>query len=320
VRASAGVPGGLAARWGLTVVLVLALVALPYAGDAYADQVGYRMLQLAALASAWNLLAGYTGLVSLGTACFVGTGAYALSFVEARTGAPIWVLAPVAGLVAASLAAVASIGLFRLRGLYFAVGTLALAEAARILMLNLPTFGGASGMVLRGETQSTQNLYWLELIVAALSAASIFLVVARSPSLTLRAVRDDEDVARQMGVNVFAAKFWAFVGAAFLMGLVGALQALKLGAVEPTGAFGSNWTIETVAAVIIGGVGTRGGPLVGAVFFVGLAELLRGLPEIHGVVTGVIVLLVVRFAPRGLWGSLVERWRARRLAAEPVDA
>jgi branched-chain amino acid transport system permease protein len=104
------------------------------------------------------------------------------------------------------------------------------------------------------------------------------------------------------------------------MGLVGALQAMKLGSIEPTGAFSSNWTIETVAVVIIGGVGTRAGPLIGAVFYVVLAELLRGLPEIHAAVTGVILLVVIRFAPRGLWGLLTEIWAARQMPGEALDA
>lgn len=304
--------------WGLAAAALLGLALLPFAGDAYAQQVGYRVLQLAALASAWNLLAGYGGLVSLGTASFVGIGAYALSYMGNRTGAPIWLLLPLSGLIAAGFAAAVSPALFRLRGLYFAVGTLALAEALRILMLNLPTFGGASGIILTAGTLSTRSLYWLELGIALICVVSIWTGLARPGSLALRAVRDDEDVAREMGVNVFAAKFLAFVGAAFLLGLIGAAQALKLGAIEPTGGFSSSWTIETVAAVIIGGAGTRMGPLIGAVFYVVLAELLRGLPEVHAAVTGVILLVVIRFAPRGLWGLASEAWAARGAPAGAV--
>jgi branched-chain amino acid transport system permease protein len=304
--------------WGLAGAILIGLAALPFLGDSYMQQVGYRVLQLAALATAWNLLAGYVGLVSLGAASFVGVGAYALSFIGNQTGAPLWALLPVGGVVAAALAAAASIPLFRLRGLYFSVGTLAMAEALRILMLNLPTFGGASGIVLQAEAPSAAGLYWLELGVTVICVASVWLVLAHPASLALRAVRDDEDVARQMGVNVFGAKFVAFVAAAFLMGLIGALQALKLGAIEPTGAFSSNWTIETVAVVIIGGVGTRAGPLVGAVFYVSLAELLRGLPEIHAAMTGVVLLAVIRFAPRGLWGLATEALTGRATPAQAI--
>lgn len=302
-----------AVRVALPVAAVVALFLLPYAAGAYAQQVGYKVLQYAALASAWNLLAGYGGMVSLGTAAFVGIGAYTVADLGDRSGLPFMVLLPLAGIAAAVFAVVVSPALFRLRGLYFTIGTLALAEALRILMVNVSLFGGATGIVLQTQTPPTYVLYWLALAVAVVSTLAVAGVLASPASLSLRAVRDDEDVAKEMGVVTFRTKLWAFALAAFLMGLVGGVQALNLGAVEPYGSFGMTWTIDTVAVAIIGGLATRAGPWAGALFIVVLGELLRDYPEAHIAITGLVLLLVIRFARRGLWGS------AAALRARPEE-
>ena len=319
-------PGPRAARGAALAGIIAALAALvllgavPYLFGPYWQQLGYRALQLLTLALAWNLLAGYTGQVSLGTGAFVGLGAYAFALLGNAGGAPLPLPLPLlllaAGAVAALFAIIVSPGLFRLRGLYFTIGSLALAEALRILMVNLGTFGGASGIVLQRSTPPYHVLYWLALLVA-LAAAAIVAGVLRSPaSLALRAVRDDEDVARQMGVRSFRVKLATFALAAFLTGVAGGLQALKLGAIEPYGAFGMAWTIDTVAVVIIGGIATRGGPVVGTLLYVALGELLRDLPELHNAIGGLFLLLVIRLAPQGLWGLLRTRLAARAAAPE----
>ena len=308
---------GRAPAAALAAVVALALLAaLPYLFGPYWQQLGYRALQLLALALAWNLLAGYTGQVSLGTGAFVGLGAYGFALLGNASHAPLPLLLLGSGALAALFAILVSPGLFRLRGLYFTIGSLALAEALRILMVNLSVFGGAAGIVLQRSTPPFHVLYWLALLVALLAGA-IVLGVLRSPaSLALRAVRDDEDVARQMGVRSFRVKLATFALAAFLIGVAGGLQALKLGAIEPYGAFGLAWTIDTVAVVIIGGIATRGGPLVGTLLYVALGELLRDLPELHNAIGGLFLLLVIRLAPQGLWGLVRARLAGR--AAEQV--
>jgi branched-chain amino acid transport system permease protein len=319
---SARPDGSGACRGGLLmgVLAMLAaaalLGALPYLLGPYWQQLGYRALQLLTLAMAWNLLAGYTGQVSLGTGAFVGLGAYAFALLGNASSLPLPLLLFAAGAVAAVFAILVSPGLFRLRGLYFTIGSLALAEALRILMVNLSAFGGASGIVLRASTPPFHVLYWLALLVA-LGAGAIVVGLLRSPaSLALRAVRDDEDVARQMGVRSFRVKLATFALAGFLTGVVGGLQALKLGAIEPYGAFGMAWTIDTVAVVIIGGIATRGGPVVGTLLYVALGELLRDLPELHNAIGGLFLLLVIRLAPQGLWGLVRTRLAGRAASQE----
>ena len=293
---------GLTAAAATLLFLLLAL--LPYGLDTYWQQLGFRALQLWTLAMAWNLLAGYGGQVSLGTGAFVGIGAYSFALVGNHWALPLPLLLLVSGLAAALFATLLSPALFRLRGLYFTIGTLALAEALRILMVNLRQFGGANGIVLQAASLRFYQMYWLALLVAALAAALVFALLRSPASLALRAVRDDEAVAAEMGVRTFRVKLGCFALAAFLTGVVGGLQALKLGVIEPFGAFGMSWTIDTVAIVVIGGMGTALGPLAGTLIYLLLAELLRGQPELHGALTGLFLLLVIRFSPRGLWPAL----------------
>jgi len=287
------------------------LFLMPYVVDDYALQVGYLILQLAALATAWNLLAGYTGLVSLGSAAFVGIGTYTMAMLDERA-APVWFAIIAAGVVAAVFAAVVSPAMFRLRGLYFTIGTLALAEALRMWMVNARTFNGAAGIYLTGRPPAFYQLYWL-VLVAAIGATAVVVVILRRPlALRLNAVRDDEDVAAEMGVRVFRAKLVAFAVSGSLMGIIGAVQALNTRVVVPNGAFGLTWTVNIVLVALIGGLGTRTGPWIGAVFAILLQESLRGYPEIHLAITGAVLLLVIRFAPSGIGGAMADG--RRRLA------
>jgi branched-chain amino acid transport system permease protein len=304
--AAAPPPPFRAARaWGAGALLAAAaLLALApaFTGD-YAQQVGFRVFEYAALGQAWNLLAGYGGLVSLGSAAFIGIGEYTTAELT-NHGLPLVPGMLVSGAFAAAFATVVSPALFRLRGLYFTIGTLALAEALRLFMVNYNGLGGNIGIFLKSAAPTTAQLYWLSLGVAAVATGLVLLVLRTRLTISLRAVRDDEAVARQMGLWSFRTKLFAFTFAAFLMGVVGGLQAGKLSQIEPYGAFGLQWTVDIVTVALIGGLGTRSGPLIGAVFTVALAEWLNAYPSLHLAITGAIVIAVVRFAPQGLWGVL----------------
>jgi len=281
-------------------LLLLALMA-PVMSD-YALEIGFRLLLLVALAEAWNLMAGYGGLVSLGTASFVGVGAYVLTGAVNKAGLH-WALAlPLGGLAGALLALVVSRAVFRLRGLYFTVGTLALAEALRLFMVNFAPFGGATGLFLAVDPPGLQGLFGVALSVLVVTTVVMEVATRSRFSILLRTVRDDEDAAAQVGVRPFRIKLITFMLASFLMGLAGAAQGLKLGAIEPYGMFGMNWTVTVLSVVVIGGQGLRAGPVVGAVFVVALAELLADWPAVHLAITGVILIAVIRFAPQGLVG------------------
>jgi branched-chain amino acid transport system permease protein len=281
--------------------LVVVAVVSPSLSD-YPLEIGIRLMLQLTLAEAWNLLAGYGGLVSLGTASFVGIGAYTLVGLMNNVSCSPALAIPGAGLAAAGLAWMVSRAVFRLRGLYFTVGTLALAEALRLFMVNYAGFGGAAGLILSVDPPELKELFMLALGILACATLVMTAATQTRFSVLLRAVRDDEDAAAQLGVRPFRVKLGAFVVASFLMGMAGATQGLKLGAVEPYGIFGVHWTISVVSTVIIGGQGLRLGPLVGSVFAVALSELLADYPTLHLAMTGMILVLIVRLAPQGLVG------------------
>ncbi len=282
----------------LAGALLLALA--PSFTSDYTQQVSFRVLEYAALGQAWNLLAGYGGLVSLGSAAFIGIGAYTTAELT-NHGLPLVPGMLVSGAFAAAFATLVSPALFRLRGLYFTIGTLALAEALRLFMVNYNGLGGNIGIFLQTAAPTTAGLYWLALGVAAAATGLVALILRTRLAISLRAVRDDEDVARQMGLVSFRTKLFAFTLAAFLMGVVGGLQAGKLSQIEPYGSFGLQWTVDIVTVA-----------LIGAVFTVALAEWLNAYPSLHLAITGAIVIVVVRFAPGGLWGLLAHGWARLR--------
>lgn len=291
--------------------LAILLAFLPsYASD-YDTVVGYEVLQLAALAQAWNLLAGYGGLVSLASAAFVGIGEYTTAWITIHTGIPLLPAMLISGCVGALFAAIASVPMFRFRGLYFTIGTLVLGEALLQFMINFNGLGGNAGLTLTNNAPTDGQLYQLTLLLTVLATLALLIVRRLRLGSALLAIRDDEDVAREVGVPTFRAKLWAFVLSGTLMALVGGLQADKLGHIDPSGAFALQWTIDIVNAAIIGGLGTILGPIVGALFIVEFGIQLASYPELHVALTGLLLILVIRFAPRGIWGSLSAFVRSR---------
>jgi branched-chain amino acid transport system permease protein len=287
------------------VVILASLAALsaaPALVDDYWLQIGFRILIYLALAEAWNLMAGLAGLVSLGTSTFVGLGAYVAFGLLNHSNLPLPVILSGCALAGAALSTLVSPALFRLRGLYFTVGTLALAELLRLAMINLSVFGGASGIFLQDDPPPLPELFRYALLAALLASLVMWVCSRTRVSVALRAVRDDEDAAAQVGVRPFRVKLAAFALASALAAIVGGIQATKLGAIEPYGMFGLQWSIDVLSMVIIGGVGFRLGPLVGALFVVVLGEMLADYPEAHTAITGVILILVIRFAPQGIVG------------------
>jgi len=293
---------GAAAEVAIIFAAAAALWIAPnFAGD-YWLQIGFRTLIYLALAEGWNLMAGSAGLVSLGASCFVGLGAYIAFGVLNKLDAPLPLALAAAGLGGGALAALVSPALFRLRGLYFTVGTLALAELLRLTMINVSAFGGATGIFLKNDPPDLPILFRYALAVALLASLAMTFCARSRASVILRAVRDDEDAAAQMGVRPFRVKLAAFVLASAVAAMAGGVQAVKLGAIEPYGMFGLQWSIDVLTMAIIGGVGLRLGPLVGAVFVIALGEALADYPEAHVAIAGVILIVLIRFAPRGVVG------------------
>ncbi len=292
---------------GVLVGLTAVLAALPSLASEYVvGNVAFRIFEYAALAQAWNLLAGYGGLISLGTAAFVGIGMYGTAKLVISAGLPVIPAMLAGGALAALFAAVVSPALFRLRGLYFVIATLVLAQALGIWMVNWNGLGGSMGLFLTNTAPTPSERYYTALVIAVCTTVLVVAVLRTRLGLSLRAVRDNEDAAQQMGLSTFATKLWAFLLSAFVMGVVGGMQANWQGKIEPYGAFSLNWTVDVVTIAIIGGMGTVVGPLLGAVLVIYLGEWLADYPEIHVAITGAILIAVIRFAPYGVWGAVLQ--------------
>lgn len=225
-----------------------------------------------------------------------------------RANAPLLLALPLAGIVGAVIALLLAGAVFRLRGLYFAVATLAFSEALRLFMVNYSGFGGATGLFLSKDPPGPHALFTLALELLAITTLIISVATRSRFSIFLRAVRDDEDAAAQIGVRTFLVKLVTFLIASFVTSIAGALQAVKVGAVEPYGSFGLPWTFGTLSIVMIGGKGTRTGPLLGALFVTLLGELLANWPALHLMITGAVLVMVLRFAPDGLAGLWKQRF------------
>jgi ABC-type branched-subunit amino acid transport system ATPase component/ABC-type branched-subunit amino acid transport system permease subunit len=313
-------------RLGAGLVLLAAvavtLVAAPSMTDEYTQQVFFRIFQLVALAEAWNLMAGYAGMVSLAPAAFIGAGSYATAKLSISAGFAVIPSVAAAGAVAVIFALIVSVPMFRFRGLYFTIATLVLAAALQIFMTNWEGLGGSSGLTLTNIAPTTEEFYFYSLALAAIATAACFFAIRSRAGLGLTALRDNEDVAQEVGVRTFRAKLWVWLLSSALLGLVGGLQAQQVATIVPEGAFSLQWTIEIINATVIGGLGTIVGPAVGAAVTTWLSEELASYPEVHLAITGAILILVIRFAPRGLWGSLklLVAGGLRRFAPKAAEA
>jgi branched-chain amino acid transport system permease protein len=310
---------GSLSRLGLVVLPALVALALltPLWISDYAVEIGFRLLTLFCLCEAWNLLAGYGGLVSLGSGAFVGLGGYVLVGFLNNAGNSV-ALALAAGAVGCALfAALVAPAMFRMRGLYFTVGTLALGEGLRLFMVNSPLFGGAMGLFFQADPPDLRTLYVYAFVVFAAVEIAQSVLTASRLSLMLRAVRDDEGAATQMGAPAFKIKFVAFVATSALMGIVGGLMAMRLGAIEPYGMFSVNWSMNVALAAIIGGLGYRLGAIVGATTVTAMSEALADYPQVNLALTGVLLIVIVRLAPSGVCGLAAQtrQFRASRDAA-----
>jgi branched-chain amino acid transport system ATP-binding protein len=289
--------------------VAIAIFTVPAWASDYDLLVAYEIAQLAALGLAWNVMAGYGGLVSLAVAALVGIGSYAAAKLSISAGFGLAASVVAGGVFAVLFALLVSVPMFRFRGLYFTIGSLVLASALGIFMVNYNGLGGNAGLTLVDVAPTAGQLYTLVAGCATVAIAGTALIVRGRIGLGLMAIRDDEDVAERVGVATFRTKLISFVLSAFVIGVIGGIQAQKLGHIEPYGSFSLNWTIDAVNAVIVGGIATIVGPVVGAAIVVELSERLADHPETHLMIIGALLIVIIRFAPAGVWGT------ARRLGA-----
>jgi branched-chain amino acid transport system permease protein len=292
---------------------VLVLAVLPFAVMSGVTDSLVNLFVLIALASMWNLLAGFAGLVSVGQQAFFGLGAYGV-LVFAQHGVQPYLAIPLAALVAAVFALPTSWLAFRLRGDYFAIGTWVIAEVFRLVTMRISTVGGASGASLPGLSGIDPVLrgavtYWVALGLAVVAVLTCYLLLRSRLGLSLMAVRDEETAAGAAGVNVPRAKRWVYLISAAGCGAAGGVLIVASLSVNPNAVYNVQWSAYMIFIVVIGGMGRIEGPIIGAVIFFALQQTLSDHGSWYLIVLGVIGTLVAVRAPGGLWGLITERTR-----------
>ena len=322
-RTRAGTVAAIAA-----ILLVIAGLALPAVISRGIIQDLFFILTMLTLAQVWNLLAGYGGLVSVGQQAFVGIGAYAMFAGVILLGwNPIWAI-PLGGLAALVLAVPTAFFAFRLQGAYFAIGTWVMAEVTRLLVAQWKTLGGGTGTSLPREATSAiigtdwiralfgvreaaaRDIlaYWLALILVVAVTGGIYWLLRSRLGLALAAVRDNVEAARSVGVDSGRLKWAVFLIAAAATGLTGALIFLQTARISPDAAFAvTDWTAYVIFIVVIGGIGTIEGPILGVLVFFALRSALADYGSWYLMTLGIIAIAVMLFAPKGLWGLISSR-------------
>jgi branched-chain amino acid transport system permease protein len=297
----------------LIVVVVLAFFPyIVYSGTTTIMVQGFIVL---ILASMWNLMAGYAGLVSVGQQAFVGLGAYFVLILALHGTSPFAALP-----VAAVGCGVAALPLWwlvsRLRSGYFAIATWVLAATIMLVIEKFSSIGGGTGLPLPGfsgmdPTLLTAYTYWAGLAVTVLALVGIYLLLRGRIGLVLTAVRDDEVAARSSGARVGLARMLVFVVAGVGCGAAGGVLAISQLQVQPSAVFSVQWTAEMAFAVIIGGLGTIEGPIIGTVVYMVLQQTLASYNAWYLIILGLVAIIVALFARRGLWGLIDERLNIR---------
>jgi branched-chain amino acid transport system permease protein len=292
------------------VIVVVILGYLPYIVYSGTTNLLANFFILLTMASMWNLLAGYAGLVSVGQQAFIGLGAYFV-LILASHGTNPFVAIPAATLLCAIVGLPVWWLVSRLRSGYFAITMWVIASVCELIIIQISSLGGGTGTALPGlnlsPTLLTADTYWATLVVAVVVLASVYVLLRSPLGLALTAIRDDEAGARSIGVRVSSTQRLVFMVSAAGCGAAGALYIISQQFVVPTAAFSVQWSAEMIFITIIGGIGTIEGPILGTIVFFVLQQTLSQHGTWYFIILGLVAMAVAIWAPRGLWGLISDR-------------
>jgi branched-chain amino acid transport system permease protein len=312
-----------------SAVLILFLAVLPFLAGRNVMQNMFFILTMLSLAQFWNLLAGYSGLISVGQQAFVGLGAYLLFGWTILAGIDPVLAIVLSGAVAALIALPTSFLVFRLKGAYFAVGTWVVAEVFRLILAQVKILGGGTGTALPREVTNDAAFvswiaqltgeraavardkadYWLALILALGAIALVYGLLRSRRGLALAAIRDNEAASGSVGVDSTRMKRLVYVASAFGAGMTGALIYLAKARISPDAAFSLiDWTAFVFFIVIIGGIATIEGPIVGVLVFWLIQNELSSYGSVYLMLLGALAIVIMLFFPKGIWGTLADRF------------
>jgi branched-chain amino acid transport system permease protein len=308
-------------RWLLSVGIIALLLLIPLLeiGSDNNLTLLISVFIIAGLASSWNIVAGFAGQINLGHAAFFGLGSLVMRQLW-LSDVPFVLSFLAGGATAAGAALLIGVPALRLKGIYFAIGTLALAEALGLTVATvLPRVSRLPGPMLR--SYDLMPRYYLALAVLVVIVVVVYWLGRSKIGLGMMAVREDEAAASSIGINVFRHRLAAFVLSATLAGFVGAAFAFYHVSYYPSYTFNPEWTFDALLVTFVGGIGTLAGPLGGAVFFVLIRDILASnLVHVHLIIFGVIFILVVLVLPGGIVeiSNVARRWLTQRSARVPV--
>ncbi len=281
-----------------------------------------EFLSMLVLAVMWNLLAGYADIVTVGQHAFVGVGAYAFFGFAALVGLDPFSSIPLAGIVSLVIAVPAMILVFRLRTAYLAIGTWVVAEVLMLVAGKLDAWGGGSGISLpisivlslgHARADRLAAIYWLAFALAAVALIVTYVLLRSRIGIGLTAMRDNEEGAAAIGVNITRARILCFLGTAPFLGMAGAIIAMQKLRVSPSASFSiTDWTVFIIFNVVIGGIGSFEGPIIGTIVYFVLREYLSELGTWNLILLGTFSIIVILIERRGLWGLF------RRVLADDI--
>ncbi|HWK62887.1 MAG TPA: branched-chain amino acid ABC transporter permease [Eoetvoesiella sp.] len=319
------------AGFAVAIVLVVFAAAMPWWANAGWMQEFNQIACYFIFASMWNLLAGYGGMVSVGQQAFLGFGGYMLVVMGNFLGFNPFLAVPAAAVLTALISIPVSKIAFRLQGGYFAIGTWVIAEVFRLTFANISAIGGGSGTsltALRGIERATRQsvTFWMTLAAVVATIAVTYWFLRSKQGLALLAIRDSEVAAESQGIDVKSTKLFVYIVAALGAGLAGALYFLGNLRISPDAAFSVNWTAFAIFLVIIGGLGTIEGPILGAVIFWVLNRFFSDYGTWYLVGLGIMAILITTLFKQGLWGYVQSTFGLRlfpvqrRLEIEPAGS
>lgn len=306
-------------------ILLAAAVIFPLFSGRYLLSVGISVLIMALLGQSWNIMSGYAGQFSFGHAAFFGVGAYTSSILYVDYGISPWI-GMIAGMCFAAMVG-ALIGIlsfrYKLRGDFFALVTLAFAEILRVLFNNLKLLKGAEGVLIPYREQWTefqfsedQTFYFVLLVMVAIATIFIAVMSRRKLGICLVAIKENQGAARSLGVPVLKYKLIAISVSAAFAAMAGTFYAQYYGFIDPGVVFAAAISVEAIVPCIIGGAGTLGGPLLGALIVIPLQEIsntvFEGTNGLNMIIYGALIVIFVVFCRDGIYGTIIRRMKGVR--------
>jgi branched-chain amino acid transport system permease protein len=308
----------------LSAIAVIILAAVPWFGSDVLVQFGISTLLLAVLAQSWNIIGGYTGYASFGNSVFYGLGGYGVGIAMVQWNLPFWVGMVLGVILAVIFAFLLGIPVLRLKGHYFAIATLALAQVMAAIVSNIGIAGQNIGLVLP-PLNNDLMFYELSLILLVLATLAVFWLTRSKFGFGLIAIRENEEGAAVMGVNTTFYKILAFALSGVFTALAGGIHAYWITFLDPESAFDISLNVKMIIMAVFGGPGTILGPVIGAFVLSAVSEVLSSeVTSIAGLFFGVVVVAAVVLMPRGIadlirrfrktgWNYFAENIRAHRL-------